>query len=346
LIKAGVIGASGYTGAELLRIISSHPQMDLAMATANQYAGEPIGALYPSLAQAYAGSFQKLDTGYAVEACDILFLGLPHGQSMKLLPELAAAGKKTVDLSADFRFDGAVEYRRWYGTDHCAPELLGRVVYGLPELKRDEVRDAQITANPGCYSTGALIGIFPAVKAGLVEGTVIVDAKSGVSGAGRQLTLGTHYPQVADSLEPYAVSGHRHLPEITGELSKIARGAKLNVVFTPHLAPMNRGLLCTIYIPLAESVDASQARSTYEETFADEKFVHVLPSGSYPQTKAVQGSNSCHVSLEAPPEGNVIIVMTAIDNLVKGASGQAVQNMNLMCGLPEEMGLESPGLFP
>jgi N-acetyl-gamma-glutamyl-phosphate reductase len=346
LIKAGVIGASGYTGAELLRIISLHPQMDMVLATANQYAGEPISSLYPSLANAYTGSFQKLDTGSAVEACDVLFLGLPHGESMKLLPELASAGKKTVDLSADFRFDDADEYRKWYGTDHRAPEMLEQVVYGLPEMKRDEIREAQVVANPGCYSTGALLGLFPAVEAGLVGGTVIIDAKSGVSGAGRQLTLGTHYPQVADSLEPYAVSGHRHLPEIVGELTKIARGAMSNVVFTPHLVAMNRGLLCTIYIPLAEKIDVSQARSIYEETFADEKFVHLLPSGSYPQTKAVQGSNSCHLSLEVPPDANLIIVMTAIDNLVKGASGEAVQNMNLMCGLPEEMGLESPGLFP
>jgi N-acetyl-gamma-glutamyl-phosphate reductase len=320
--------------------------MDLVMATANQYAGEPIGSLYPSLAQAYNGSFQAFDSGDAVEACDILFLGLPHGESMKVLPQLAAAGKKIVDLSADFRFDNASEYEKWYGDTHCAQDLLGQVAYGLPEVNRGEIRGSRITANPGCYSTCALMGLFPAVTAGLAAGPVFIDAKSGVSGAGRQLTLVTHYPQIADGIEPYAVTGHRHLPEITGQLGKMTGGKPVTVVFTPHLVPMNRGILCTVYIPLKEAMDPSQARDVYEQAFAEERFVHVLDAGSYPQTKSVQGSNNCHVSVEVPGDGDVMIVMTAIDNLVKGASGQAVQNMNLMCELPEGMGLEGPGLFP
>jgi N-acetyl-gamma-glutamyl-phosphate reductase len=323
-----------------------HPEVELALATANQYAGEPIGSLYPSLAQAYTGAFQSYDAGRAVEDCDILFLGLPHGESMKVLPELADAGKKMVDLSADFRFDDPGEYERWYGTAHSAPELLGEVVYGLPEMNREQILGAQVTANPGCYSTCALIGLFPAVKAGLVGGTVFIDAKSGVSGAGRQLTLGTHYPQIADGVEPYAVSGHRHLPEIVAELDRVVPGQMADVVFTPHLVPMNRGILCTTYIPLKETVDASQVRGTYQKAFAEERFVHLLDAGSYPQTKAVRGSNNCYVSIETLPGSGVMVVMSVIDNLVKGASGQAVQNMNLMCGLPEDMGLEGPGLFP
>lgn len=346
MLKAGVIGASGYTGAELLRIIALHPEVDLVLATANRYAGESIGSLYPSLAQAYTGSFESFDPVLAVEACDILFLGLPHGESMKVLPELAAAGKKIVDLSADFRLDDADEYKQWYGNAHTAPDYLGQAVYGLPEINRDEICETQITANPGCYSTCALIGLFPAAKAGLIGGTVVVDAKSGISGAGRQLTLGTHYPQVADSVEPYAVAGHRHLPEIVNELGKVAQGQTMNVVFTPHLVPMNRGILCTMYVPLKETMDAAHARRIYRETYADESFVHLLDADNYPQTKAVQGSNNCHIGIEVPAGSDILVVMAAIDNLVKGASGGAVQSMNLMCGLPEDMGLTGPGLFP
>jgi N-acetyl-gamma-glutamyl-phosphate reductase len=346
LLKAGVVGASGYTGGELLRILWHHPDIDVVLATANQYADEPIGSLYPSLAQAYSGSFEAFNHEAACEKCDVFFLGLPHGESLKTLPMLAGEGKRVVDLSADFRFGDAVEYEKWYGAKHSEPQLLEEAVYGIPEINREMIAGARITANPGCYPTAALIGIYPVAKAGLIGGTVVVDAKSGVSGAGRKPTLGTHYPQIADGIEPYSVSGHRHFPEMLGELNKLNAGKAVNMVFTPHLVPINRGILCTIYVPLREAQEDTVIRRIYEESYAGEPFVHLLGRGRYPQTKSVQGSNNCHVAVELPGEGNMLVVMTAIDNLVKGASGQAVQNMNLMCGLPETTGLAGPGLFP
>jgi N-acetyl-gamma-glutamyl-phosphate reductase len=346
LLKAGVIGASGYTGAELLRIIWSHPEMEVALATAGQYAGEPIASLYPSLAGAYQGYFETFDPGSASEACDVFFVGLPHGESMKAVPGLVATGKRVVDLSADFRLDDAGVYERWYGAGHEAPGLMAEAVYGLPELNRERISTARLTANPGCYPTAALLGLYPIAAEGLVEGTVIVDAKSGVSGAGRKLTLNTHYPQVADGMVPYGVSGHRHLPEITGELNKLTAGPGLDVVFAPHLAPMNRGILCTMYLELSERSSAAGVRALYEKAYVSERFIQLLPAGVYPGTKAVQGSNNCQVGLEVAGGGRTLVVMTAIDNLVKGASGGAVQNMNLMCGLPEDTGLAGPGLFP
>ncbi len=345
-LKAGVIGASGYTGAELLRLLAGHDAIQVELATAGRYAGEEISTLFPSLASAYPGRFEALDPGEAVERCEVFFLGLPHGESMKVMASLALPGKKVVDLSADFRLGDPQEYRDWYGEEHAAADLLDEAVYGLPEFHRTEIAAANITAGPGCYPTAALLALVPAAAAGVIAGTVVIDAKSGISGAGRKLTLATHFPQAADGMEPYAVSGHRHLPEITGQLGRVTPGDAPGVVFVPHLAPMNRGILCTAYVPLAEPLSGAEARVLYEEAYAGERFVWVLPEGRYPQTKSVQGSNDCHLAVETAPGGRTMVVMTAIDNLVKGASGQALQDMNLMCGLPEDTGLGGTGLFP
>lgn len=345
-LKAGIIGASGYTGAELLRLLAGHPGIEVELATANTFAGERVSSLYPSLAGAYPERmFERLDAAEAVARCDVFFLGLPHGESMKVIGGLALPGRKVVDLSADFRL-GAVEYEEWYGEEHVEKELLQRAVYGLPERYRAEIAASDIAAGPGCYPTAALLALLPAADAGLAGGTVVLDAKSGISGAGRKLSLTTHYPQAADGMEPYAVSGHRHLPEITGQLARAAGGAGPGVVFVPHLAPMNRGILCTAYVPLPRPMSGAEARALYEEAYAGERFVRVLEEGRYPRTKSVQGSNECHLAVETCAGGETLVVMTAIDNLVKGASGQAIQDMNLMCGLPEDMGLAGAGMFP
>ncbi|MBU4301367.1 MAG: N-acetyl-gamma-glutamyl-phosphate reductase [Actinobacteria bacterium] len=345
MIRAGIVGASGYTGAELMRILSLHPEMEVTVATANRYQGECIGALYPSLDRFYPGVFKAYEPEAIDEGCDVVFLGLPHGESMKALPELASMEKKVVDLSADLRFDDPDEYERWYGEEHACPGLSGKAVYGLTEVYRDRVAAAGLVANPGCYPTGALLGLIPAAEAGYIAGTVVVDAKSGISGAGRKATPATHFPQASENVAPYAVSGHRHMPEIISGLEKVS-GKPVAIVFAPHLVPMSRGILCTMYVPLGTSTGAGEIRDSYQEFYRGERFVRVLEEGAYPQTKAVQGSNNCHIAVEVTGEGRMLVVMSAIDNLVKGASGQAVQNMNLMCGLPEWMGLESPGLFP
>ncbi|MFH1149061.1 MAG: N-acetyl-gamma-glutamyl-phosphate reductase [Actinomycetota bacterium] len=343
-VKVGIVGASGYTGAELMRLLWGHPGASVEVFTANKYAGKSVGSLYPSLGPYYEGSYTEYDPA-ALEGCDVVFLGLPHGKSMKVAPELLEAGFKVIDMSADFRLGGIEEYELWYGISHECPELLTEAAYGLPEIYRAEIAGARLVANPGCYPTATLLGLYPAARAGLINGTVVVDAKSGVSGAGRGLTLQTHFPQVADGMAPYAVSGHRHLPEVKGGLAGLAQDPEPKVVFTPHLAPMNRGILCTIYVPLADDAEPSEVRGVYESTYAGEEFVHLLPEGRYPDTKSVQGGNDCHVALEFPGS-DMLIVMTVIDNLVKGASGQAVQNMNILCGLPEGTGLAGPAVFP
>jgi len=354
LIRAGIIGASGYAGAETMRILWSHPEISVTLATAREYAGVRISELYPSLEGFYPESFSEYSLDDVREKCDVVFLGLPNGQSMRVVPGLLDEGVKVVDLSPDFRFADAAIYEAWYGPHSC-PGLLGEAVYGLPEANRNDIAGARLVANPGCYPTGALLGLLPLAKAAGIEGTVVVDAKSGVSGAGRKPTLETHLPQAADSISPYAVAGHRHLPEMTSQLACVAGAMGPEVVFTPHLTPMNRGILCTIYVPLAGVVhgisDAggdllAGIRSIYETAYDDEPFVSVLPTGRYPQTKAVQGSNNCQVGLELAAGGKVLVVMTVIDNLVKGAAGQAVQSMNIMCGLQEDEGLAGPGIFP
>ena len=346
MIRVGVIGASGYTGAELLRIIARHQEMEVTVATAHEYCGRRISSLYPSLAEFYDDEFKAYDRSEIEEKCDAVFIGLPHGESMKIVPELISTGKRIVDLSADFRFDDPEVYEKWYGIKHSCTGVLKQAVYGLPELNRDKIEGAQLVANPGCYPTAVALGLFPLAEGSFVLGSVYVDAKSGISGAGRNLTLQTHFPQVADSVVPYAVSGHRHQPEMEQVLAGVTEGGTFPFAFIPHLVPMNRGILCTMYVPLKDRMGDSEIRDLYNNAYGVEAFVHLLDAGECPQTKAVQGSNNCHIGLAGTLNGEGLVVMSAIDNLVKGASGQAVQNMNLLCGVPEDTGLRAPGLFP
>ena len=345
MIKVGILGASGYTGSELMRMLWYHPEVDVQIATAATYAGTRVDELYPSFAGYYSDEYVDYDPSLLIEECNIVFVGLPHGESMKVVPELLSGGLKVVDLSADFRLNEESVYSKWYGKEHCCPELLARAVYGLPEINREQVASAVLVANPGCYPTAAILGLYPAAKRDLIAGTVVVDAKSGVSGAGRGLTLDTHYPTASDSVTPYAVSGHRHYPEMRAEISNLTR-APIDVVFVPHLVPMDRGILCTMYVPLAETCTTEKVFRMYIEEYKDETFMNVLPMGSYPATKSVRGSNNCQIGVEVTGDGDILVVSSVIDNLVKGASGQAIQNMNLMFGFPEETGLLGPGLFP
>lgn len=346
MIRVGIVGASGYTGAELVRIILAHPEFELTYITANQYAGEKISNLYLSFKGFIDSDFENFDLSRLEPLCDAVFVCLPHGESMKHVPAILDKAKKVVDLSADFRFREAVIYEKWYGEKHACPSHLGKAVYGLPEINREEIKRAQLVANPGCYPTAAALGLLPLVKRNLLSGRVVIDAKSGISGAGRKTTLSTHFPQAADSLSPYSVVGHRHTPEIEIALGALSKGNSPDIIFVPHLAPMNRGILCTMYAPVKNVKTGEELFEIYQEIYANEPFVEVLPLGKYPETKAVQGSNMCHISVEVIRNKRIAIVMSAIDNLVKGASGQAVQSMNLMCGLPESAGLECPGLFP
>ncbi|MBN2168055.1 MAG: N-acetyl-gamma-glutamyl-phosphate reductase [Actinobacteria bacterium] len=343
MLKVGIIGASGYTGTELIRILVRYPKVEIRLVTANQFSGEVASNVYPSLKGYFDEKYETYNPDRVQEECDVVFLGLPHQESMGVVKELASAGVKIVDLSADFRFDDGAMYEKTYGVAHSCPELLEDAVYGLPEINREKIKGSMLVANPGCYPTAALLGLYPAAGAGLIDGGVVIDAKSGVSGAGRKLTLESHFSTVADSISPYAVSGHRHGPEIKQELSKLA--GDVGMVFVPHLVPMNRGILCTMYVKLGRSMTEQNMREIYEEAYSKEHFIHLLEGGRYPQTKALQGWNGCHVAVELKEE-DTLVVMTAIDNLVKGASGQAVQNMNLMCGFPEEKALVGPGLFP
>ena len=344
-MKVGIIGASGYTGQELVRILAGHPRVEITVATSERFAGSAIDEIFPSLKGVIDLRLSKLSTKHVVRESDIIFTALPHGESMEVVAECIKGGKRVIDLSADFRLKDKDLYERWYGT-HACPDLLSEAIYGLSEIYRDEIKNAQLVANPGCYPTGAILALAPLVEAGIVAPSgIVVDAKSGVSGAGRNPSMTNLFCEVAEGLKAYAVAQHRHAPEMEQELSARA-GEHIHILFVPHLIPINRGILSTTYARAAGETSTEQAYAVYQGRYGDEPFIRLCPSGTFPSTTEVRGSNYCDVGVLVDDSTGHLIVITAIDNLVKGASGQAVQNMNIMCGFPETLGLEQVPLAP
>jgi len=340
--KAGIINVTGYAGIELARLLHGHPEVELASVTGRSAAGQPLGAVFPHL------SHLELTVEEALGEVDVAFSAMPHKESAEVILPLVEAGVKVVDISADFRLKDAGDYPRWYGFEHPAPELLSKAVYGLPELYRKQVASTQIVANPGCYPTGAILALAPAVKAGLITPDVIIDSKSGISGAGRSLSLQTHYAETNEDVAAYSLGGHRHLPEITQEL-KLLGLTRPSVTFIPHLIPMTRGILTTAYAPLVSGISRgekgkAELRKLYLDFYQNEPFVRVTDSP--PHTKHTWGNNLCLVYPTIDERTGRLIAISCIDNLVKGAAGQAVQNMNLMLGLPETTGLEAIAIYP
>ncbi|MCG5510632.1 N-acetyl-gamma-glutamyl-phosphate reductase [Ectothiorhodospira lacustris] len=343
MIRAGIVGATGYTGVELLRLLLAHPKVEPAVVTSRGNAGEPLESLFPNLRGQGPLVFQEPDPG-ALGECDVVFFATPHGVAHAMAGELLARGTRVIDLSADFRLKDPRLWSRWYEQPHGAPELLDEAVYGLPELNRERIPQARLIAVPGCYPTAVTLGFLPLLEQGVVDlDRLVADAKSGVSGAGRKAQVGSLLCEAAENFKAYAVPGHRHLPEILQTLSAVA-GQPPGLTFVPHLVPMIRGILATLYATLTHPDADLQA--LYEQRYADEPCVDVLPAGGHPETRSVRGTNLCRLAVHRPGGGDTVVVLSAIDNLVKGASGQAVQNMNLMFGLPEALGLESIAVLP
>jgi len=342
MIKVGIVGGTGYTGVELLRLLVSHPQVKIEVITSRANAGTAVADLYPNLRGVVEHNFSEpeIDT---YRNCDLVFFATPNTIAMKQAKELLATGIKLIDLAADFRIKDIDVWEKWYGAKHACPELVEDAVYGLPEMNREAIKSASLVANPGCYPTSVILGMLPLLKNKMIEPTsIIADCKSGASGAGRNANVGTLFCEVADSFKAYGVSGHRHLPEIR-QVFQLA-DADADLVFIPHLLPIIRGIHATVYADAKGSADDVQER--YEEFYKNEPFVDVMPPGSTPETRSVKGANTCRIAVHYLPESNKYVVLSVIDNLVKGAAGQAVQNMNLMFGLNETVGLEVPGMMP
>jgi len=346
MINVGIIGASGYTGAELARILCNHPEVRITAATSRQNAGRPLSEIFPSLRGKVDIICENLSPAELCKKADFFFTAVPHKTAMDLVPDLLATGKKVVDLSADFRLRNVSTYEEWY-QPHSSSQLLGEAVYGLPELYRHSISGARLVANPGCYPTSIILGLAPLLKAGaIVAQTIIADSKSGTSGAGRAAQTGSLFCEVHDGFRPYKVGrAHRHTPEIEQELGALA-GADVHISFTPHLLPISRGILSTVYASLVPGFDREKIDALYHDQYQNEPFIRLLKEDSFPATQYVRGSNFCDISYKIDHVTNRIIVMSAIDNIVKGASGQAVQNMNLMQGFAETSGLTTVPLFP
>jgi len=343
--KVAIIGATGYTGVELLRLLLAHPEAEITALTSQKYIGLPIEEVFPSLKGRLSLVCEELNVERISQKAEVVFTALPHKRAMEVVPLFYERGKRIIDLSADFRFRKARIYEQWY-QKHQAPELLSISVYGLPELHREEIRKATIVGNPGCYPTGALIGLIPLVKEGLISlDGIVVDSKSGVSGAGRDVVLESLFCEVNEGVKAYKIFSHRHTPEIEQELSEMAR-REVKVTFVPHLIPMDRGILTTLYVHLNKKMKTRDLLNLFEESYRREPFVRVYPEGRLPNTKDVRGSNFCDVGIVVSEADERAVIVTAIDNLVKGASGEAIQNMNLMVGYPETMGLDGIPLAP
>lgn len=342
MIKVGIVGGTGYTGVELLRLLAGHPQAALTAITSRRDAGTAVADMFPSLRRRIALKFTDPRES-SLGDCDVVFFATPNGVAMEQTRPLLDAGVRVIDLAADYRIRDGALWEKWYGMKHASPDLIAEAVYGLPELNRDKIRKARLVANPGCYPTAVQLGFFPLLKAGIVDADhLIADAKSGVSGAGRKAELNILFSEAADNFKAYGVTGHRHLPEINQGLNQVA-GKPVRLVFVPHLTPMIRGIHATLYARLTAEADL---QGLYEKHYAGEPFVDVLPAGTHPDTRSVRGVNMCRIAVHRPQGGDMVVVLSVIDNLVKGAAGQAIQNMNLMLGLPETMGLEQVALLP
>jgi len=342
VIRVGIVGGTGYTGVELLRLLARHPEAELAAITSRKEAGLAVSEMFPSLRGRVALRFSDPQQAELIR-CDVVFFATPNGIAMEQAGELLAAGARVIDLAADFRIKDVATWEKWYGMTHASPHLVAEAVYGLPEVNRAKIRGARLVANPGCYPTAVQLGFLPLLEAGVV-GTddLIADAKSGVSGAGRKAEVATLFAEAADNFKAYGVPGHRHLPEIHQGLSAVA-GKSIDLTFVPHLTPMIRGIHATLYARLVADVDL---QALFERRFAAERFVDVMPVGAHPDTRSVRGANQCRIAVHRPQGGKTVVVLSVIDNLVKGAAGQAVQNMNLMFGLPEDLGLEGLPFLP
>lgn len=342
MIKVGIVGGTGYTGVELLRLLAVHPHVSLEVITSRSEAGMPVSDMYPNLRGHVAICFTVPDDD-ALAACDVVFFATPHTVAMASVPALIDRGVRVIDLSADFRLKNIGLWEKWYATPHTCPNLAELAVYGLPELNREKIRDAQLVAVAGCYPTAVQLGYMPLLEAGLIDPKhLIADAKSGVSGAGRKASIGTMLTEASENMKAYAVAGHRHLPEIRQGLDQM-NGSDVGLTFVPHLTPMIRGIHATLYGQLLKTTDLQQL---FEQRFADEPFVDVMPAGSHPETRSVRGANVCRIAVHQPENANTVVVLSVIDNLVKGASGQAIQNMNIMFGLDERAGINQIAILP
>jgi len=342
VIKVGIVGGTGYTGVELLRLLAQHPQVELKAITSRADAGMPVSQMFSSLRGYVDLAFTHPDEAQ-LDQCDLVFFATPNGIAMQQTRALLDAGVKVIDLAADFRIKDIGVWEKWYGMTHACPDLVAEAVYGLPEVNREKIRNARLVANPGCYPTAVQLGFIPLIEAGLIDtASLIADAKSGVSGAGRKAEVGILFSEASDNFKAYGVPGHRHLPEIRQGLGNVAQ-QEVGLTFVPHLTPMIRGIHATLYGRLKAEADL---QALFEQRYAGEAFVDVLPAGSHPETRSVRSSNRCRIAVHRPQGGDTVVVLSVIDNLVKGAAGQAVQNMNIMFGLPESQGLDGVPILP
>lgn len=345
-IKVGIVGGTGYTGVELLRLLAIHPNAELTAITSRGEAGVPVADMFPSLRGYVDLAFSDPATA-DLNLCDVVFFATPHGVAMSQAQALLAADVKVIDLAADFRLQDTAVFEKWYKMPHSCPDVLSKAVYGIPELNREQIKSAQVIGNPGCYPTTVLLGLAPLLEQGLIDfsAPIIADAKSGVSGAGRKAEVATLFAESSDSMKAYGIAGHRHHPEIHAQLTQLA-GADLQFIFVPHLIPMIRGMLSTIYVKLTGKASSIDLQALYQQRYQHERFVDVMPAGSLPETRSVRGSNQLRIALHKQADSGYLTLVVVQDNLVKGAAGQAVQNMNIMFGLPETTGLEVVPLLP
>lgn len=342
MIKVGIVGGTGYTGVELLRLLAQHPEVELTSITSRAEAGRAVADVYQNLRGRVNCNFTD-PTQSRLSDCDAVFFATPNGIAMQQAPALIAAGVRVIDLAADFRIRDVALWEKWYGMSHACPDLIGEAVYGLPEVNREKIRGARLVANPGCYPTAVQLGLLPLLEAGCVDiAHLIADAKSGVSGAGRKVETQLLFAEASDNFKAYGVAGHRHLPEIRQELSMIA-GRAVGLTFVPHLTPIVRGMHATLYARVTKEMDF---QTVFEQRYANEPFVDVLPAGSHPETRSVRAANTCRIAVHRPQGGDTLVILSVIDNLVKGAAGQAVQNMNLMFGCDECAGLTQIPVLP